>query len=68
MKFTNSVIASLLMAVVSATNDSKVVNDVQETTKFLFEVCRHGARASSKIFPLTVDDPYDNFAVPQALT
>lgn len=32
-----------------------------DTTQLLVEVCRHGARASSNIYPLTVDDPYDNF-------
>ena len=39
-----------------------------DTTKLLVEVCRHGARASSSIYPLTVDDPYDNFQEASALT
>jgi hypothetical protein len=39
-----------------------------ETTRLLVELCRHGARTSSQIFPLTVNDPYDNFQTPQILT
>jgi hypothetical protein len=53
MKFVNS----LLSIVVAA-----------DTTKLLVEVCRHGARASNTIFPLTVNAPFDNFQEEGALT
>jgi len=32
------------------------------------EPCRHGARASSHIFPLTKNAPFDNFKEPSQLT
>ena len=32
-----------------------------DKTRLLVEVCRHGARASGTVYPLTVNDPYDNF-------
>ena len=38
-----------------------------EVTKLLVEVSRHGARASGKIYPFTVDGD-DNFVTPYALT
>ncbi len=35
-----------------------------ETTRLLVEICRHGAKASKNIYPLTINDPADNFQVP----
>ena len=49
--------ATLIAAVVAA-----------DTTKLLVEICRHGARSSSHIYPLTVNHPYDNFQEHEALT
>ena len=33
-------------------------------TKLLVELCRHGARSASYIFPLTVNAPFDNWIEP----
>jgi hypothetical protein len=33
----------------------------ERETLLLVEACRHGARTSGQIYPLTVDSPYDNF-------
>ena len=35
-----------------------------ENTRLLVEICRHGAKASKTIYPLTINDPADNFQVP----
>lgn len=40
----------------------------KETTRLLVELCRHGDRASKNIYPLTVNDPTDNFQTPYELT
>ena len=40
----------------------------ERQTRLLIEVSRHGARSSSSIYPLTINDPYDNFQTPMELT
>lgn len=36
--------------------------------QLLVELCRHGARTSSYIYPLTVNSPWDNFKQLDELT
>ena len=55
-------ISSLLM-----TAAASALQNNSEVTKLLVEVSRHGARASGKIYPFTVDGE-DNFVTPYALT
>lgn len=55
-------ISSLLLAAAAT-----AVQNNTEVTKLLVEVSRHGARASGKIYPLTVEGA-ENFVTPYALT
>ena len=45
---------------ISLDNNAKVVQADNENTRLLIELARHGAKASKKIYPLTVDEA-DNF-------
>ena len=60
-----------LTALITVTSEIAAISlpeSVTYTTKLLVELCRHGARAAGTIYPLTVNDPFDNFQEPQVLT
>lgn len=52
----NNLVGALFVGVITATK----LTSVQEVTKLIVEVSRHGARASETIYPFTVN-PEDNF-------
>ncbi len=53
----------ILVAYIAKINAQQI-----EKTRLLVELCRHGARTSGHIYPLTVNSPHDNFKFPQVLT